>query len=370
MTPLMRRRSLLAGALALSAGLAGFLVAASGIVPIKASSGHFAITEWLLQFGKRRSVATHTIGLELPDLNDPALILRGAGHYHTGCRPCHGSPALHEPRVARAMLPPPPYLPPRIAQWEPDELFYMVKHGIKFTGMPAWPTQQRDDEVQSMVAFLREFPGLDVQGYDRLVFGDTSRPDASAPLTGLDRSTDALVLGADCARCHGVDGNGREAPAFPKLAGQSRKYLMGALRAYATDRRHSGIMQPVAAGLRDAQVTALAEHFARQTPRRAPPHADAAARERGARIANTGIAAQRVPACTDCHGPEGARRRDEYPLLTAQHAEYLLLQLKLFQADHRGGSEYAHLMRTVAKRLRHDQMRDVALYYASLPPPR
>lgn len=125
----------------------GFLVAASGIVPIKASSGHWAITAWFLNFSSERSVSTHTIGMSAPPLDDPGLVLRGAGHYETACRPCHGSPVLPQPRVARGMTPPPPYLPPAIPRWEPEELFYIVKHGIKFTGMPAWPAQERDDEV-------------------------------------------------------------------------------------------------------------------------------------------------------------------------------------------------------------------------------
>ena len=44
----------------------GFVVAASGIVPLKASAGHWPITAWFLHFAMRRSVATHTLGLEVP----------------------------------------------------------------------------------------------------------------------------------------------------------------------------------------------------------------------------------------------------------------------------------------------------------------
>ena len=85
-------------------GAIGLGVAASGLIPIKASSGHWAITEWMLHFSMRRSIATHTIGDELPPLDDAAWVLRGAGHYEAGCKPCHGSPELVEPRVARIFL--------------------------------------------------------------------------------------------------------------------------------------------------------------------------------------------------------------------------------------------------------------------------
>ena len=89
---------------------------------------------------------------------------------------------------------------------------------------------------------------------------------------------------------------------------------------------------------------------------------------RGRRIAERGIPEQRVPSCMDCHGPSGTRRRAAYPLLAGQPADYLQLQLELFSAGQRGGSEYAHLMRSVATRLKPDQMRDVAEYYASAAP--
>src|SRR5690606_22829684 len=139
----------------------GALVVASGVVPIKASSGHWAVTRWLLEFASSRSVATHTLGGPPPPaLDDPAPALRGAGHYDTGCRPCHGAPALPSPSIAAAMTPSPPYLPPAVPKWEADELFYIVKHGVKFTGMPAWPAQGRDDEVWAMVAFLVQLPGM------------------------------------------------------------------------------------------------------------------------------------------------------------------------------------------------------------------
>jgi cytochrome c553 len=89
--------------------------------------------------------------------------------------------------------------------------------------------------------------------------------------------------------------------------------------------------------------------------------------ERGKAIASRGIPSQRVPICVHCHGPGATHRNPAYPGLAGQDAAYLILQLELFKKGHRGGSAYAHLMRPVATRLTPEQMRDVALYYASLP---
>lgn len=318
--------------------VAGLLTVVSGIVPIKASSGHWAITKWFLNFSMERSVKTHAIGIEAPPLDDPRLVLVGAGHYEIGCRPCHGSPELPHPRVAQAMTPQPPYLPDVLGLWQPNDLFYITKHGVKFTGMPAWPSQQRDDEVWAMVAFLRRLSHLGPQEYRRLV------------------SAEPQV----CARCHGGDGLGRGA--FPKLAGQKEAYLQAALRAYARGERHSGIMQTVAAGLDEARIPELASYYSRLV---APARAGSSSPGPG--IAESGVPAQSVPACAQCHGPGGGPRNPHYPVLAGQYAHYLIQQLELFKNGQRGGSPYAHLMREVAPRLTSEQIREVAQYYASLP---
>jgi cytochrome c553 len=362
------RRLLQVAALLAVLAIGGFLVSASGIVPIKASAGHWPITEWFLKFSMRRSIATHSLGLEGPPLDDAALVLRGAGAYETGCRPCHGSPDLPHPRVAQWMLPPAPYLPPVIPEWKPRELFYVVKHGVKLTGMPAWPAQQRDDEVWAIVAFLLAFPGLDAEEYRRLVYGATPAPGEGEPIQGLlgPESTPRAVL-STCGRCHGVDGRGRELSAFPRLAGQRSAYLYAGLEAFARGKRHSGIMEPIAAALSREEMRRLALYYGSLRPPPPLPRREAVqAIARGRAIASRGIPSQRVPSCADCHGPGGSRRNPHYPVLAGQYADYLVLQLELFKKQQRGGSAYAHLMRPVAARLTREQMRDVAFYYESL----
>jgi cytochrome c553 len=360
------RRSFRIGALLAALGLGGFLVAASGIVPLTASSGHWGVTYWVLEFAKQRSIATHTLGVDAPALDEQWLVLKGAGHYHAGCRPCHGAPDLKNPRIAAAMTPAPPELLERIEVYDAAELYYIVKHGIKFTGMPAWPAPERDDEVLAVVAFLRELPRLDADTYRNLVYGDAPRPDDGAPLAGLAAAPDpAGDVAASCARCHGVAGNGRGNAAFPKLAGQKPEYFLLAMSAYASSRRNSGIMEPIAAALSEAQWRALADHYAGLPDGPAIEAGAAASIERGREIATVGIPAKDVPSCADCHGPEGQRRNAAYPLLAGQYADYLIVQLEQFAAGHRGGSEYAHLMQEVAPRMSRADMEAVAAYYAA-----
>ena len=87
-----RRKWIVRGAIALAAlGALGAAVMFSGVIPVTASSGHWDITKWVLHTAMRRSVATHSMGLEVPDdLDAEGRVLVGAGHYEHGCRYCHG----------------------------------------------------------------------------------------------------------------------------------------------------------------------------------------------------------------------------------------------------------------------------------------
>lgn len=344
----------------------GALVVVSGVAPIKASSGHWAITRWFLNFSMGRSVATHSLGVKAPPLDKPGLILQGAMHYEIGCRPCHGAPGQRQPRIPAAMTPHSPKLPPLIGGWEAAELFYIVKHGVKFTGMPAWPALGRDDEIWAVVAFLRKLPDLDGAAYSRLVDGDP----APAETPGDPRQIPRAVL-ASCQRCHGRDGLGRGSSVFPKLAGQRAEYQENALKSYARGERHSGTMEPVAAGLDDEAIREIARCYSTLPPPVPPPPGGeegdrSAAIERGRSIAHRGIPAQRVPSCVDCHAAEGRRNKPVHPILAGQPADYLRLQLELFKKKHRGGSAHAHLMQAVAPRMEPGQMQDAAAYFSSI----
>ncbi|MEG3157022.1 c-type cytochrome [Lysobacter zhanggongensis] len=392
----------------LAVAVAALLFVSAGFVPIAASQPHWPITRFLLHFAMIRSVQTHALAVNEPPpeerpLSRDAMVLKGAGHYASGCLACHGAPGHPRAEVVRHMEPAPPYLPPRIDRWSDEELFWIARHGIKYTAMPAWPSHQRDDEVWAMVAFLRELPGLEPQAFRQLAYGAGAArmPTGGASLDQLERGTGATggaasrleTVVADCARCHGRDGNGRGTGAFPALAGQSEHYLLASLQAYAAGERHSGVMQPVAAGLDASEMRALAGYYARLAGARgdgalavdggaiaaeaAPtggrgagdarrPGIEASA-ARGERLARQGDAAARIPSCVECHGPGDDARNPRYPRLAGLHPDYIALQLQLFRKEQRGGTGYAHIMRTVARSLEPQDTRDLAAWYGSLP---
>ena len=394
-----RSQALLRLGLALVLLAAGALAFAwLGLAPIAASRDHYRVTQWFLGFAMRNAVETRAMGMEEPPLDDPLLVRKGAGHYATGCAPCHGGPGQPRSPIVLQLVPEPPTLPPLLEQWRAQELFWIVRHGLKYTAMPGWASAHRDDEVWAVVAFLREMGDMPAARYHQLAYGGRARPDptragAASDLRVLWSATGAAL--ADCARCHGEDGNAQGHGTIPALAGQSREYLVASLTAYAQGRRESGIMRPLAAALDAATIDALAGHYAGLPRSPAPPPRPgaiartlrllpdpkgelrlspldpagrAAAIGRGAALAAAGSAGGKLPACRHCHGPGATERNPAYPELAGQPAEYLALQLALFRDDHRGGGAYAELMAMAAERLEATQIRDLALYYGSLAP--
>jgi cytochrome c553 len=355
----MKRKLAKLSMLLLAVGLAGALVVISGVVPLEASAGHWSISERFLQFAKQRSVSTYSLGRKPPEsLDNRRLIIAGAGHYEDGCRPCHASPGIRQPIVTSHMLPRPPRLSERVKRYDDAELFTIIRHGLKFTGMPAWPAETRDDEVWSVVAFVRLLPTLSPAAYERLVHGDTHN----------NASGDAPAVVAElCARCHGGNGLGRSEGAFPRLANQRPAYLRSALEAYSSGARTSGIMRPIAATLGPEELAVIVDWYSKQPAPRIEP---APVHLPGRAIAFEGVPERRVPPCSRCHGPENDRPHPAYPRLAGQFAAYLEQQLQLFSKRARGGGKYADVMEEVVTdhELEPDQIQAVARYYATLRP--
>ena len=237
-----------------------FLFAWSGIYSVAASRGHWTIVEYFLAFVMRNSVERRAALIESPPLDDEALILLGAGAYHSGCAWCHGAPGIPTNPVTRAMLPAPPELSERLRAWNDEELFWIVQHGIKYTGMPAWPSQRRQDEVWAVVAFLRRIEDLDAQGYRELALGPVQTEETGREIA---IEADAVEAAVACARCHGAERTGPRSALVPTLHGQPAEFLIAALEAYRNGERESGVMQPLANDLTPEDLERVARYYAR-----------------------------------------------------------------------------------------------------------
>lgn len=346
--------------LGVAAAVAGACVLGFGLYDVSARSGHWRITTWVLHGVYRNAVKRNASALQAPDLSDPRWVRLGAVHYERGCSGCHGRPGMPRGAVPPAMEPEPPHVTDAVAGWAPEELAWIVREGVKMTGMPHWPARSRPDEVWPVVAFLRRVRGMAASDYRRLVRGAAPGPTAAdAPAHDFDTQL------STCAACHGLDGR-PVAPGFtPRLDAQSANYMRDALRAYAHDRRDSGFMSTQAVGMDDATFAALARHYAAQPPLSIDMPVDPRLLARGRAVA--GGDGGRNPRCRGCHGPKAAPRNPAYPTLAGEHPAYLERQLRLFDAGTRGGGPHAHLMSRVSHRLAPADMRAVAHWYAAQP---
>lgn len=339
---------------------AAVIAAWIGFFNVGASSGHWKITDWFLHFAMRSAVRTYSIAIEVPETLPDTGIQPAAGHYARGCAICHGAPGEARSAAVMQMLPRPPDLQEILSgdKWTDAELFQIVKHGVRFTGMPAWPTQNRDDEVWHMVAFLRTLPGMTADRYRDLAYG----PDRVAGPAGTSDAFETTL--SDCARCHGDDGMGRAA-ATPVIAGQRADYLFASLEAYAERLRASGPMQLAATQTDPSLYRRLADHYAK-LPRPSaatPERPDAELVARGRDLAERGDQARDIPACVSCH--DRPDRNPVFPLLDGQNATYLADQLRLFAEDDRGGTAYRDLMTKAARNLEEADIEALAAYFAS-----
>ena len=120
---------------------------------------------WLFSTTLDKSVRRHARGVKPPDLSDPAMAEAGARNYKDDCVICHGAPGVRPGELARALNPRPPDLTKTANDWKPRELFWITKHGIRMTGMPAWGLIDQDDELWQTVAFVKRLPKMSPSEY-------------------------------------------------------------------------------------------------------------------------------------------------------------------------------------------------------------
>ena len=170
-----------------------------------------------------------------------------------------------------------------------------------------------------------------------------------------------------CASCHGAKGEGNAANGFPRLAGLGEAYLERQLSAFASGERVNPIMQPIAKALKADEASAVSAYFA-ALPAAAVSAAAASDHSAGALLAKEGRwEASRLPACEQCHGPDGAGVGDSFPPLRGQSSAYIAAQLTAWQEGKRPPGPQG-LMQSVAKKLSAADVAAVAAYFGGSAP--
>jgi hypothetical protein len=160
---------LIAGIFAL---LGGFAVIYTGAYDVAATAPHWPVTHWIMETARIRSIRAHAAGIQVPpDFDDPRNIPIGVEHFAAHCAVSHGAPGVPRGDIATGLYPPPPDLAKTAPFYNPGELFWIVKNGIKMTGMPSW-SDHSDAELWATVAFIKKLPDMSEQDYATLVMAN------------------------------------------------------------------------------------------------------------------------------------------------------------------------------------------------------
>jgi mono/diheme cytochrome c family protein len=166
----MRLGSAILGAIILIAIViaALFALAATGTYDVSADKPHTGLVARAIAYVRERSIESRAENIEVPPLGDAKMIANGAADYDAMCTGCHLAPGMPNNELRPGLNPRPPKLA-AFGPGDPKEQFWIVKHGIRMTGMPAWGVTHSDKELWNIVAFLQKLPKLSPEQYRALV---------------------------------------------------------------------------------------------------------------------------------------------------------------------------------------------------------
>ena len=169
---------------------AGALFVYSGLFDISADTPHSPLVHRLIETTREQAIERRTRDVAVPaNLSDAERVRRGAGNYAAMCMECHLAPGKADSEIRMGLYPAPPDLarPARTPENVAARQFWIIKHGIKATGMPAWSKGGIEDEaIWDMVAFLQRMPALSPAQYLALV--ESSDGHSHGGLPGHDNS--------------------------------------------------------------------------------------------------------------------------------------------------------------------------------------
>lgn len=217
--------------------------------------------------------------------------------------------------------------------------------------------------------------------YMLLLASATAFVTLAAPVAHADSKGDAAqgqaIASTVCGACHGADGNS-SISANPKLAGQHSDYLFKQMKDFkaaegGSPLRVNAIMNGMVAAFDENQLRDMAAYFASQKQQsESAKNKDTI--ERGQRLYRAGDASKGLPACTACHGPNGAGMPSQYPRIAGQFAEYTEKQLRAFRAgaetdtpsEEARSNDPAKMMRMIAIKMTDGEIKAVSDYIAGL----
>ena len=225
--------TLAAGLLTAVAASVAALVIYSGAYNVSATTQHWQPVYTLLSTTLRYSVQMRARQIETPMLTDPQRIVGGALLFNAKCVQCHGAPGVAPGDIGKSMQPLPGPLVDALQRWRPREIYWLTRHGIKMSGMPAWEFRLSDAQMWDVVAFVQHMPGVTPQAYAQAIEGSLqvgkTAASPSMAVQIISRPADAArgkqaMYQYACITCHTIPGVVGSSPNVgPPLAGLARR---------------------------------------------------------------------------------------------------------------------------------------------------
>lgn len=154
-------------------GLVAF--AYSGTANVAASRDYLPGVKWFFETVSSNSIEQHAReAVERGEITEPAevtdaMLHSGAAEYHAMCVPCHGTPGGERGALGRGMKPEPPDLADVAREMELREVYWVVHHGIRHTGMPAFGTSHSPEDLWAIATFVERFDEMTMREYERMI---------------------------------------------------------------------------------------------------------------------------------------------------------------------------------------------------------
>jgi mono/diheme cytochrome c family protein len=148
--------------------IAALAVTYSGAYNVAANVPDPGIVKWLLSTNMQRSVISHAQSVKAPASLTDDQARQGLRIYKETCVYCHGAPGKDPGDIGKGLNPEAPYLPDTVGRWTSAQLFWIIKNGIKMTGMASYGAVHNDDEIWTLVAFVQQLPKMTPEQYSQM----------------------------------------------------------------------------------------------------------------------------------------------------------------------------------------------------------
>jgi mono/diheme cytochrome c family protein len=185
-------------------GLLALAFPYTGLYNVSAAEGHTPLVRWYLSTTSANSIDARADAIDVPpDLSDSTRIVRAAATFDAMCVTCHGGPGVERGEIGEGMTPEPPELDHAAEEWTPEEIYWVLREGIKMAGMPAFGPTHSEETLWDLTAFVERLPAMSPERYQMLIAASPGHHDGSEHGHGEEEvATDTTSSSTDDGHTH------------------------------------------------------------------------------------------------------------------------------------------------------------------------